>query len=69
MTSKGSDDFLEEEVKPKASQIADAPKPPGKKRQPVKISIPTIDSVRMLNQKLLCLPVSQKAIHKNLRKI
>ena len=43
--NKISDDLLEDEVKPKASQIADAPKPPVKKRQPVKISIPTIDSV------------------------
>ncbi|BFY97508.1 hypothetical protein BsWGS_00548 [Bradybaena similaris] len=35
---------LEDEVKPKASEIASAPKPPSKKpRQPVKITIPSLD--------------------------
>ncbi|XP_005098263.1 proline-rich protein PRCC [Aplysia californica] len=37
------EDDLEEEVKPKAAEIASAPKPPGKKRQPVKITIPSLD--------------------------
>ncbi|XP_067665168.1 proline-rich protein PRCC-like [Haliotis asinina] len=38
------EDELEEEVKPKSTQIADAPKPPGKKaKMPVKISIPKLD--------------------------
>ncbi|CAC5426712.1 PRCC [Mytilus coruscus] len=45
MQSDGKqDDYLEDAVKPKPSQIADAPKPPSKTRKPVKISIPTIDS-------------------------
>ncbi|CAG5134751.1 unnamed protein product [Candidula unifasciata] len=35
---------LEDEVKPKASEIANAPKPPSKKlKQPVKITIPSLD--------------------------
>ncbi|KAK6179335.1 hypothetical protein SNE40_011722 [Patella caerulea] len=37
------DDTLEDEVKPKASQMADAPKPPPKRaKQPVRITIPKL---------------------------
>jgi len=38
------EDVLEDEVKAKPSEIANAPKPPGKKlKQPVKITIPSLD--------------------------
>jgi len=38
------EDALEDEVKPKAAEIASAPKPPGKKtKQTVKITIPSLD--------------------------
>lgn len=38
------DDELEDEVKPKASQITDLPKPPPKRnRQPVKITLPALE--------------------------
>ncbi|XP_063433572.1 proline-rich protein PRCC-like [Mytilus trossulus] len=43
-SDRKQDDYLEDAVKAKPSQIADAPKPPSKTRKPVKISIPTIDS-------------------------
>ncbi|CAG2249242.1 PRCC [Mytilus edulis] len=43
-SDRKQDDYLEDAVKAKPSQIADAPKPPSKIRKPVKISIPTIDS-------------------------
>ena len=43
------DDDLEDEVKPKAYQIAYAPEPPPKKsRHPVKITIPAINYVRQI---------------------
>lgn len=39
-------DVLEEEVKPKAAELADAPKPPPKKpKQPVRITIPALNPV------------------------
>ncbi|RUS81539.1 hypothetical protein EGW08_010709 [Elysia chlorotica] len=37
------EDELEEEVKPKQSEIENAQKPPDKKKQPVKITIPSLD--------------------------
>ena len=48
-SDRKQDDYLEDAVKAKPSQIADAPKPPSKTRKPVKISIPTIDSVRLFH--------------------
>ena len=40
------EDELEEEVRPKASQLADAPKPPPKKgKQPARIVIPALKQV------------------------
>lgn len=42
-SNEEEEEELEEEVKPKTSQLADAPKPPTKKKQPVKITIPALD--------------------------
>lgn len=43
-----AEEELEDEVRPKASEISNAPKPPGKKsKQPVKITIPSLDEVRL----------------------
>ena len=40
------EDELEDEVKPKAKQLADVPVPPARqKKQTVKITIPTLDDV------------------------
>ena len=41
-------DQLEDDVKPKLSQEADAPKPPKKERQPTRIFIPALVSVQYL---------------------
>lgn len=42
-------DELEEEVKPKPAELADAPKPPPKKsRQPVRITIPALNPVGLI---------------------
>ena len=40
------EDELEDEVKPKLSEIKNAQKPPNKKKQPVKITIPSLDKVK-----------------------
>ncbi|XP_046338309.2 proline-rich protein PRCC-like [Haliotis rufescens] len=50
------EDELEEEVKPKSTQISDAPKPPKKAKMPVKISIPKLDNDSDEEE-----PVSKKA--------
>ena len=39
------EDELEDEVKPKPSEIENAQKPPDKKKQPVKIILPSLDKV------------------------
>ena len=42
-------DILEEDVRPKPSQMTDLPKPPPKRnRQPVKITLPALEQVRFL---------------------
>lgn len=44
-TVSTADDELEEVVKPKQAQMADAPKPPPKKSGRVKITIPALQQV------------------------